>query len=118
MNTSKKLSWHAAAIAAALVFSGAANADQRGHGKGDHGNGYGHYHGRQDDRGHHQRAWRDHGRHDYRYYDRGYYHNKQPKYRYYGHPQPRYYGYGNYYYGVSAPVSDFGATLTFQIPLN
>ena len=107
MKTAKKISWHAAAIAAALVVSGVANADHR---DGGHRNYRGNSH--HDWRGdNHRRVWRDYGRHDYRYSDHGYRHHANGRYYY---PRDRYY---NSYYRPVWPDYGYGATLTFGIPL-
>ena len=109
MKIVKKISWQAAAVAAAVVVSGAAQADNRDRGHREHRNGHHDARG-----GDHRRVWRDHGGHHYRYSDHGHRHYRQPKARYYAYqPYPRHYGHGDYYYG-----NDFGATLTFQIPLH
>jgi hypothetical protein len=111
MKIAKKFSWHAAAIAAAVLVSGAAQADNRDRGYRDHRGGHHDTRG-----GQHRRVWRDHGNQYYRYSDRGYRHYRYPKVRYYDYrPYPRYYGYSDYHYGY--PVNDFGASLTFQFPL-
>jgi hypothetical protein len=111
------MSWHAAAVAAALVVSGAANAGDRDGGHRRH-DGYSHRgdHRGLDYRNDHRRVWRDHGRNPYRYHDRGYRYDRYPRNRHY-HYNPRgyYYGYNSYYYAPSWP--DYGLGVTLRIPL-
>jgi hypothetical protein len=112
MKIAKRLSWHAAAIAAALVVTGAANAGDRDGGYRRH-DGYSH---RGDHRNDHRRVWRDHDRNHYRYHDRGYRHDRYPRNRHYHYSPRGYYGYSNnYYYAPSWP--DYGFGVTLRIPL-
>jgi hypothetical protein len=106
MNTSKKIAWRTAAVAAAALFSaGLAHADQRGDYRG----------GRSGDE--HHRVWRDYGRgHFDRHYDSHHYWHPEHRYNreYYPH---RYYGYAPYRYEEYRPTRDYGARVYLDIPI-
>ncbi len=116
MNTTKKISWHAVAVTAALMTAGVAHADHRD-------GGY-----RRDGDEHH-RVWRDHEHHYYRHDDRDggdwrrYGSDRDHWNRRYGYPSMHreYYGrdyYRDHYPGVGWASDDFDGSVTISIPLN
>jgi len=107
MNTSKKIAWRTAAVAAAaLVSTSMAHADPRGNYRGDYRAG-----------DEHHRVWRDYGR---GYFERHYepHHYWYPEHHYYHEYAPhRDYGYAPYRYERYRPVQDYGARVYLDIPL-
>jgi hypothetical protein len=124
MNSGKRISWQIAAVAAAAIFAGCAQAHDRGHS------------GRND--GHRDRGWHDQGRYDKRWHNQGRYENgrhdygSRHQYGYYdrGHKQhhwapapPRHWRQHGYYQGhgyysrSSWPYEASGAQLIVSVPL-